>query len=352
MKRGTLYRTGAALLAVAAGCDQQGESPEALRGGELAETRRPAKAGCDSPVGDAARNDEVRLALEEHCAGCHSAGATGYFASLTAFQNLLVADSRLVVPGDPDASELLRLLEGSGSGSVPQMPLGMESFADLDERGVTAISIDEIRDWITDLEVNGVASASPDHDAPTVRKLSAGHIEFGLRELLGLTRDDFYSDASTYGVLVDNPRSRGDYPVHDPDATPGSFRSEPVDNFYSLGGASAVHGIAGDPNFTPPLVQTLVPLSQSWCAMAVAKEANDALFGAATAETGSDSLAAVRENIASMHLHFLGVQPRSEDVDKTLEEVFVPLEAETQDTATAWAGVCSYYVRHPQFLLF
>lgn len=340
----------AALLILAAGCDDRDRDQD--RRGEFADPRRPSKEGCDSPVGDAARNDEVRLALEEHCAACHTSGPAGYFASLTAFQNLLVADPRLVTPGDPEASELISLLEGRGSGSIPQMPLGMESFADLDERGVTAITMDELRDWIADLEVNGVASDSPDHNAATVRKVSAGHIEFGLRDLLGLTRDDFFADATTRDVLVDNHRSRADYPVHDPEGTPGSFKPEPESNFYSLGGESSVHTIGGDPNFTPPFVQTLVPLSQRWCTMAVAKQNNTALFGAATPATGSDELAAVRENIESMHLHMLGVPAREEDVDEALAEVFLPLEAETGDPAAAWAGVCSYLIRHPQFLLY
>lgn len=339
------------LLGLQLACDPSATPQH--RSGVLDDEDRHTADTCDAPVGDAERNDEVRLALEEHCASCHQAGAIGYFASLDAFQNLLVADARLIVPGDPDASELIKLLEGEGSGSLPQMPLGMNSFADLDAMGQTAISMDELRTWIAELEVNGVASATPDYEARTVRKLSARHIEHGLRDLLGLERDDFFLDASSYGVLVEEHRGRGLYPVHDPDAIPGSFSAPPVDNFYNLGGGSTLRAVGSDPNFTPPLIQTLVPLSQQWCSMAVAKESNDALFRHATADTTSEDPAAVRANIAHLYLHFLAVEATEADIDEVFDQVFVPLESDgDNDAATAWAGVCSYFVRHPQFLVY
>ena len=348
MLRTTVFSLCIGLAAL--GCDSA-EGTSAHRSAE-AQPRSQAD-DCDAPVGDAERNDEVRLALEEHCASCHQVGAIGYFASLDAFQNLLVADSRLVVPGDPEASELIKLLEGSGSGSLPQMPLGMNSFADLDDQGLTAISMDELRTWIAELEVNGTAASTPDYDARTVRKLSARHFEHGLRDLLGLERDDFFRDASSYGVLVEEHRGRGLYPVHDPDAIPGSFSPSPVDNFFNLGGGSTLRAVGADPNFTPPLVQTLVPLSQQWCSMAVAKENNEALFRHATPDTTSDDADAVRANIRHLYLRFLAVEATEADIDEVFDQVFVPLESDgDNDAATAWAGVCSYFVRHPQFLVY
>ncbi|MBL4688202.1 MAG: hypothetical protein JKY37_26675 [Nannocystaceae bacterium] len=349
----TIIQATACAAVLLVGCDRDAQDRVSERGGALNDPSNPAKAhGCDAPVGDAARNDEIRLALEVNCAGCHLTGPTGYFASLKAFQNLLVANPRLVVPGDPDTSELFRLLQGDGTGSSAQMPLGMESFADLDQRGATDVTLEEIRDWIADLEVNGVATTSPDYEAITVRKVSAGNIEFGLRDLLGLTRDDFFSDASSYSVFVDAQRRRGDYPIHNPDAVPGSFHVDPINNFYALGGTSPIRAVAGDPNFTPPLVQVLVPLSRRWCTMAVDKETNPSLFRHATAVTGMEELQSVRDNIEFQYLHFLGREANESDIDEVVDHVFAPLLAENEDPTIAWAGVCSYFVRHPQFLLF
>lgn len=334
------------------GCDAPRPATH-QRSGNLGGHPRESRDDCDAPVGDAERNDEIRLAMEEHCASCHQSGPTGYFASLTAFQNLLVANPRLVVPGDPDASELIRLLEGEGSGSLPQMPLGMVSFADLDADGLTGVSMDELRTWIAELEVNGVAAATPDYEAQTVRKIGAKHLEKGLRNLLGLSRDDFFLDAGSYGVPMEQHRGRGSYPVHDPDAVPGSYSSPPIDNFFNLGGASTIRTVGSDRSFTPPLIQTLVPLSQQWCRMAVAKDDNEALFRHATPQTTSEDAAAVRDNIGYLYLHLLAIEASNDDIDEVFEQVFVPLESDGEnDSATAWAGVCSYFIRHPQFLIY
>ena len=56
-------------------------------------------------------NDAMRLRMAPTCAPCHGEGASRpFFASVTAFEDLLVYNPRYVVRGDPDASELVALL--------------------------------------------------------------------------------------------------------------------------------------------------------------------------------------------------------------------------------------------------
>ena len=69
-------------------------------------------------------SDFIRLKLAPNCAGCHGEGTSApYFASAESFEGLIVQNPRFVVPGDPDNSEFVRLLEGNGTGAFTQMPL-------------------------------------------------------------------------------------------------------------------------------------------------------------------------------------------------------------------------------------
>ena len=232
------------------------------------------------------------------------------------------------------------------------MPLGEKSFAELDEDGNTDISVEEIRSWIAELDDVAIPTM-PDRDAPTMRRISAEHVERSLRDLLGLTRDDFFKDASTYGVPEEVHKGRELYPVHAADSTPGSFSASPVDNFFMLGGGSTIRSMTEDRSVTPPFVQMLVPLSQKWCKLAIAKTDNPALFRYATATSSAATDAtAVRQNIAWLHQRFHGLAADEEQVERVFEDVFVALETESGDPAIAWAGVCSYLVRHPRFLFY
>src|SRR5215470_11423495 len=58
--------------------------------------------------------NDVFRALTPTCEGCHGAGASiPSFSSLAAFENLVVYNPDIVTVGSPDASELVRLLEGT-----------------------------------------------------------------------------------------------------------------------------------------------------------------------------------------------------------------------------------------------
>lgn len=303
--------------------------------------------GCPPLPGSNSQTEVVRLALAQDCAGCHSTGDIGYFASANAFESLLVRNPRLVKPGKPDESELVMLLEGTRSNSSQkQMPISGDSFAKLDAAGKTKIHLAEIREWVTSLEAPGL-TAHADPALPAAHRVDATFIEFGLRDLLGLSESDFYSDAHSYGVSAYLERSADNYDVRSPDRAPGQW--SPKGRFTSLGGASAVTSAHGDLSISTNFVQTLTPLSQAWCGMAVRKAANTALFNFATPKTTDKAV--IRAQIADWHSLFLAESPTSDDVDDVINGVFEPLQAKS-GLEVAWVGTCSYFIRHPLFIFY
>jgi hypothetical protein len=304
---------------------------------------------CPPPPGSDSATERVRLGLAPTCAGCHSEGDNGYFASLTAFESLLVRDARLVRPGQPEESDLVLLLEGRRTGSsLTQMPISGDPFAAMAARGETDISMDEIRAWITDLEAPG-ADPRPLATARTVQRIGAVHVEHGLRELLGLTHEDFFTVASSYGVPEAMGRSEDDFYVRSPDRTPATWGT--VSRFLMLGGGSAIASKQEERAVTTSFVQTLVPIAQSWCGIAVRKIGNAALFDVATPETGIADRAAVRAQIADWHLLFRAQRATDAEVDDIVDTVFAPIEAEA-GPSTAWIGTCSHFIRHPLFVFY
>jgi hypothetical protein len=340
----------ASLAIAAAGCDGEvGGYPAGPRRTGLPIDRGPVDPGCPPPPGSDSRTEQVRVGLAPVCAGCHSESEKGYFASLTAFESLLVRDARLVRPGDPDASELVLLLEGRRTGaSLSQMPISGDAFAVMAERGETDITMAEIRDWIAQLETPDV-DTRPLASAPTVQRISAMHIEFGLRELLGLTHEDFYAVAHSHGVPEAMGRSEDHFYVRSPDRAPSTWGT--VSRYLALGGGAAMVSKQEERSVSTSFVQTLVPIAQAWCGMAVRKSGNTALFDVATPATGITDRATVREQIADWHLLFLATLPSDAEVDEIVETVFAPLESGA-DTTTAWIGTCSHFVRHPLFVFY
>jgi hypothetical protein len=308
-----------------------------------------ASMECPPAPGTNSRTDQVRLGLAPTCAGCHLVGNSGYFASLHAFESLLVRNSRLVSPGNPDASELVMLLEGRRTGnSMNQMPLGGDPFATLSERGETEISLGEIREWISELEAPSTSS-EPDRSVATVQRIGATHIELGLRDLLGLTEDDFYQTAYTYRIPELNPRNDDFYDVRSPDRAPGLYRSR--NRFTALGGGSASVTQHEERTISTTFAQSLAPVSMAWCGMAIGKPGNTALFTVAATTTGTANDPILREQLADWHLLFLAETATESDIDDLIDSVFAPLEA-ASGTRTAWVGTCSYFVRHPLFVLY
>jgi len=339
--RGTLVLLALLLSGACTGRIQSGGTGAGAGGGGSEE--------CPPLPGSNSETDRVRLALAPDCAGCHSSGDFGYFASATAFESLLVRNARLIKPGKPEESELVMLLEGKRSNSSQsQMPISGDSFAKLDAAGKTKIHVTEIREWITNLEAPGVATqANPSITA--AHRVDATFIELGLRDLLGLVENDFYSDAYSHGVYTLYELSADYYDLRSPDRAPGQWST--AGRFTSLGGSSAVVSAHGDPSVSTNFVQTLVPLSQAWCRMAVRKSGNTALFNVATAKTGSADKAKARAQVADWHSLFLAEKPTEADLDDVMTGVFEPLEKKA-GLDVAWIGTCSYFIRHPLFIFY
>ncbi len=292
---------------------------------------------CPPPPGSNEATWRVWNGLKRNCAGCHNDGEIGYFASIQAFESLLAYNAALVTPGDPENSPLVALLEGRRTGSTfTQMPLSGSPFAELAGRGETDITMQEIRDWIIHLEATS-ANTRPDSTAPGVQRISALHVELGLSELLGLTDEDFFQEAPDYGVIAFASRSEDRFPVRGdrPPVPRGYFRANAA--------------FAGS-DVSTSFVQGIVPLSQAWCGLALAKSGNP-LFRVASINTGVSEREVLHEEIANWHLLFLAEGGSDEEIDHIIDGLFAPLEMES-GTTRAWVGTCSFFIRHPKFIFY
>jgi hypothetical protein len=100
-------------------------------------------------------NEEVFEGIKGQCEGCHKAGATPFMASLENFNSVLVQNPALLIPGDPDNSEVIRLMEGNGTGVWKSMPVGaQDNFKELSDKGQTTVTLEEIRYWILVMDSN------------------------------------------------------------------------------------------------------------------------------------------------------------------------------------------------------
>lgn len=300
-----------------------------------------------------ANNDAIRKGLEAFCKDCHSSGNKGFFASLQAFEDLLVYNEALVIPGDPEKSKLVQLLDGKAAGAYSQMPISGDSYAKLADSGKATLTMDEIRSWIKELTPRPKSTA-PDPGAITVHRMTAAQLVSTLYAQLGLTADDFYTPGKSYGVTLAVQKQEDNLAIISPDWLPGPWGDQgPLRRYFSLGGNSAVANRDTDLTASPGFVQVLVPLSQRWCKMAIEKPSSQALlFTKTTPDTRSDEDAAgIKANIAYQYRHFLSDKPADGEVDGIFNDVFTPLEAES-DPRTAWSGVCSYFIRHPRWVFY
>lgn len=88
--------------------------------------------------------EDVQPVLRERCTSCHSPSAAGTQASgldLTTYSALMAGTKfgRMVIPGDPDSSNLMRLLDWRVNPEI-RMPHGQKQLSTCDR--------DTIRDWI------------------------------------------------------------------------------------------------------------------------------------------------------------------------------------------------------------
>lgn len=340
-------------VALGAGCEgligspgASGPSGPGNQDGPGGDDRNPEwqAPGCPPPPG-LEETDRVMRGLGPHCAGCHTTGEKGYFASLDAFVSLLVANTRLVSPGDPEGSALVALLEGRGEGSAGQMPLSGAPYA---EREDLAVPMAEIRSWIANLEPVEVSTV-PDRSATTSARLSARMFRHAVPAVLGLSLEEITSVVQDFGVPVIRAPTRN-FAALSPDAVPPPRERTHERVYFGLGGGSSARNIAEDRNPSATFVQYLVPLSHRWCELAVAK-AESPLFTAASAQTTSEEPDRVRANLAAMQLRFWGEPATEAQLDRLVNDLFVPIETEA-GPERAWVGVCAAFLRDPRFLFY
>jgi len=309
----------------------------------------PASASTRQAACGQASDETVRVmtALAPHCEGCHVTGARAFFASVSSFQNLVVSDPRLVIPGDPDNSEFVRLLLGTGTRAFTQMPIGTKSYAALVADGTATLSVDDVKAWITGL-ASQARDARPDPTAPTITRLKADQVQRALYQQLGLGYSDFFTDASEYGIPMAQPPTDETYPFQPADAYRAPRTAESKDRFHGLGGGSVVSNQKPDPTTSPTFVLTLTQVSQRWCRIAFKKQNNTALFPSGTSP--ATDAASVKATIGRWFLHFHGRVATSTDVDAMFDTVWTPLSASGAEAG--YVGLCSAFIRHPDWIFY
>lgn len=290
--------------------------------------------------------------LAPTCGNCHRSGNSPYFASSVSFYNLLINDPAWVTPGDPDASALIALLKGSAPGQYAQMPLGEQSFEQLAQAGQTKASLEEVRQFITDLK-GCQPAASPVTDQPYVQRKSAQQIHLTLKQHLGLVDDDII--AYTSGGEGNEER----YPIWSPDkvkrltngvninaATLGAAR-----RWHALGGESYLQGIKASRALSPTFGQTITQVAQAWCRIAVTKPDNHALFKhVSQAELANAPEAQIKANLGYLMLRFWGHVATAQEVDDLFNEVYTVYAQDSPQTG--WTATCATLIRDPLWLVY
>lgn len=301
------------------------------------------------------RNDQVRYALAGACAGCHTMGNRPFFASLAAFENGLLYDRRYVIPGDPDGSVLIALLEGRASGAYPQMPPGM-SYGMAVAEGRAKISLDELKAFIRELPTTPPTPAEPLAEAFAVRRLSAEEMVLSLMDQLGLELADFVDTSDPNWRERELTFRGGRLGVWPVDWAPGISHQYVSDDaagerFLALGGPQTLEFRGPDRTLAPAAVQTLVQVSQAWCSQAIDKPGNQAVLRHVGLNDRSDTKEAeIRANIAALYLRMLGEPAPAADVDAIYTGLYLPYEATSPKAA--WTAVCASFVRHPKWLTY
>ncbi len=343
------------IICLAAGCSGSIFGKSAGGGGAGQGGGDGTGGGAGGPTCAVNRDDEVRLAMQGACIACHAAGNKPFFKSLEAFENGLAWNPKYVVPGNPDQSYLIALLEGRGTGTYPQMPQGQLYQAAVTAK-LASIPLDEIKQWIKDMPA-APTDAAPSASAFSVRRLTAEEMVFGLMDQLGLELGDFAANpdlSGNSGRLSFRYDMLSVWPV---DLAPGiedyyGSDARAGERFLALGGPNTVNLRPRDKNIAPAAMQTLVQVSQAWCSLAVGKAGNKAIFHSAlVTDTSKTNPTGIRQNIADLQLRMLGEAATTAQVDHLYNDLYLPIEAE-QNPKTAWMAVCAIFVRHPLWMTY
>lgn len=313
---------------------------------------KPGDEPCAGPtMAEHAQNQAVFDALKPTCEGCHSTGSRGYFASLQAFESLLVYNPKEVVPGKPEESQLILLLEGQGTLAYKQMPISGPTFAEIAAKGGSSLTMLQIRSWVSKLQPRA-QDQLPSIEARRITRIGAADVQRALYQQLGLSDDDFFMPASNFSIPHKTSQDDNNYPLASPDSLPAPYEQISIDRFASLGGGSAMVQLKADSTISPTFVGSLTQIAQRWCGKALAKTPNAALLPAgASITTGSAEPEKVKAILRFWFLHFLSVDASPAEVDQVYDGVFVPLEA-GKDVRTGYVGACSYFIRHPDWIFY
>ena len=302
-----------------------------------------------------AMNQSVMTRLEPACGRCHGPGSNKpFFASLDAFETLLVFNSRYVVAGNPERGELLPLLRGAGTGASKQMPLSGDTFEALAAKGATEISMAELVDWIAKL--NGdVAFDESGANGIVQQRLDAEHIQDSMLDQLGLTQAEFWQLDPSGAPSEANVEA---YPMRAPDELPMNPSSLGHANtpyaawgrYTAMGGPNHLARTRKRSEVSPTFMLNFVQTAQTWCGIAVAKPGNTAVLGVlGEADTAASNLAGVRANIARLYLRMIGEPAGEPDVDALFA---VYTHYETQSVPIAWTATCASILRNPLWLTY
>jgi hypothetical protein len=306
---------------------------------------------------DAVNTLSVYTLLRPTCVDCHGSGTYPFFESEAAFINGIVKSPTWVTPGDGSGSGLVQMLSGTYGGLYGSMPPGEASYKDMAEGGSVSLTMQDIEEWI-----DALPPFEPvDPVAPTAVRLNTGLsaevLTRSLRQVLGLTDDDFFDppteesdgNVSICGGTVEH------LPVRSPEAIPGFCSTSPVGResivrWYALGGAGYGVKRKGKPGFDRAFSHTYVAVSQAWCRIAAEDPGNKSLRGEASlSDTLPVSQSIVRAGIEAFGLSALGEALPASEIDD-LESLFFTYQAES--TVAAWTAVCAVIVRDPLFLTY
>lgn len=324
-------------LALLAACAQQP--------GASAPVATTQQAACGQASDETVR---IMRGLAPHCEGCHVSGTRAFFGSVSSFQNLIVSDPRMVRPGDPENSELVKLLVGTGTGAFSRMPIGTRTYADLVADGTATLTVDEVKAWITGLAAQA-RDARPDPTAPRITRVKAEQVQRALYQQLGLAYADFFTNASDFGIPKAQPISDDLYPFQPVDAYLTPRTVDPRDRFHGLGGGSVVSQQKADLTTSPTFVLTLTQVSQRWCRLGYRKQNNEALFPAGATKATEE--VNVKATIARWFLHFHGTRASPAEIDAMYTKVWLALNGPT-DAEAGFVGLCSAFIRHPDWIFY
>lgn len=353
--KGRWFTLVALLLGACSGKVECSDCKASFDGGSGSEDAGVADMGRPDvgPRGDAGTSEanlDVYERLLPTCGSCHAEGSSRpFFANLESFENLIVYDETWIVAGDPDSSPLLPLLQGQGSGTYTQMPVGGSPFSVRDEQGQTSISMDELRQWITDLPPRTEGPRDGREQAVLVRLKTAEQIQQALYDQLGLSDETFFTKGETYIGYIRG----GQYTIISPAATPqphanaGASGRSALQRFLALGGPDHLAQRGRRREVSPLLLHTLVQVSQAWCRRSLSEDPSHILGDLELGEVPDP--AALRSGFERLYLKMLGDPATDEDVDR-MYRLFMTYEPES--VTTAWVAVCSALVRDPLWLTY